>query len=78
MRIWLILLSFVGLCHAEAGVCVGADPCKACRDCSACRYCDPKNPKGGSCGVLRDQRAAERERAARKREAKDGPRVLLR
>ena len=53
---------------ARALECTGADPCLACRDCSTCHYCSPKNPRGGSCGKLRNQTAAEREKAARKRE----------
>jgi hypothetical protein len=48
---------------AHAGRCVGADPCKQCHDCSQCAWCSPRNPQGGSCGVLRDQNAE----AARKR-----------
>lgn len=51
-------------------LCIGDDPCRVCKDCSACKYCDPKNRKGGSCGVLRDQNgkaAAERIRKRARR-----------
>lgn len=71
MKPLLLLASLLGCLAVNPAVareCKGDDPCKACRDCSACKYCDPKNPKGGSCGVLRDQGGD----AARKRVLKRG------
>lgn len=63
----LMLILCLSAASAVAGVCKGADPCKACRDCSACWYCGPKNPKGGSCGTLRNQNADERAKSEKKR-----------
>lgn len=51
---------------AKAEVCRGDDPCKACKDCSRCAYCTSGK---GSCGVLRDQNAAQ-EKARQAKRAK--------
>lgn len=67
MRTVPILLMALFLTPLHAGECKGEDPCKACKDCSACKYCDPKNPKHGSCGKLRDQNAAEQKLREKKR-----------
>ena len=50
-----VLLSSAPAAEKKAvGVCAGGE-CRVCRDCSRCWYCDPKNPKGGSCSVVRAQ-----------------------
>lgn len=74
MRVLVSLLCLLGwgtlYLHAEprkVGRCTGADPCKVCRNCSECWHCSPKNPKRGSCGVMRDQDGkAQRERDAKR------------
>lgn len=66
MKLLLIAALFLPLA-AGAAECKGADPCKACKDCSACRYCSPKNPRGGSCGVCRDQNGAQAAARDKKR-----------
>jgi len=67
-RVKTLLFLLLAGCTAFAGVCNGKDPCKVCTDCSDCWYCSKKNPKGGSCGVMRDQTGAQRAAADKKRE----------
>ena len=70
MKTLLVLLSsFVIASAAQAGVCVGADPCQACKDCSRCWYCSPKNPKSGSCSVIRNQKKEEADKRLKKQGA---------
>lgn len=66
----LVMWLFAGSI-AYGGRCVGADHCLACKDCSECWYCNPRNPQGGSCGVIRDQSAEAMHKRLQKQSKRD-------
>lgn len=72
----LLLLAASALADAPrpaavaVGKCTGADPCLVCTDCTRCGFCSPKNPRGGSCGVVRAQDAAAAAARMKKQEGK--------
>ncbi len=48
----------LGIGAATAATCYGNDPCNACKN---CRYCKRCATEGGTCGVCKARRAAQRK-----------------
>lgn len=46
-----------GAGSVSAAKCYGTSPCNACKNCSACKHCAVQ---GGTCGVCKGQKGAER------------------